>query len=703
MHRRIIFFAGVLTLFLSFSLRASTNPTTRPTTVAKTRVLCQPPSPHSNEPVQISIYPDKPVQSATIEYQIVDPGKYIRYTDDAYLKNWQPLPMTPAGDHFSVTLPPELQIHRRLIRYRFKLDSKILPEKKNIAGNFAYFCYDGIGSWKGAIEPKSIDPVRAKVVEYDASVMNSVRPLILIANNKDVEDSTWNLKDRTGRKWVGTVFYNGKVYDHVQFRARGGIFRYDLGKNMWKIEFDKDNPLVFLDDYGVPFSAPRTDLDLNPIIQQAGIGFRGEQGLFESVGFKLFQLAGVPASHTTYLQYRVIDNADEQGKTQYDGDLWGLYLAIETPDSSFIQQHNLPKGNLFKMERGTGPGGGELKAPSPLLPNDNTDLVAFSANIEVPRSKSLLTAILTGAGNTPKVPNQWYRDNIDIPQYYSYRAIVDIIHHYDLSEGKNFYLFHDPTNSKWSVFPWDLDITWGGQSQWGEGMEPFKVAFLDKPEFSLEYNNRMRELRDLLFNPDQTNRLIDSQAALVYTPKQPSFVDIDRALWDYNPHMSSANRHDKPGLYYRKSQPPGGFPGMIAHMKQYVEIRSKWLDSKFSAQENPPKTPVIQYTGPNGFPKDNLTFSCTPFQPADDSTFAAIQWRIARIDDADPKIKSSAHAWEINPLWQSEELKDFTETFKIPYSNLKPGEIYRVRAKVKNSKGVWSHWSDPVEIHWPDK
>ena len=28
---------------------------------------------------------------------------------------------------------------------------------------------------------------------------------------------------------------------------------------------------------------------------------------------------------------------------------------------------------------------------------------------------------------------QWWRDNLDLPRYYSYRAIVECIHHYDIA------------------------------------------------------------------------------------------------------------------------------------------------------------------------------------------------------------------------------------------------------------------------------
>ena len=84
---------------------------------------------------------------------------------------------------------------------------------------------------------------------------------------------------------------------------------------------------------------------------------RGEAGMFESMSYKLFELAGVPASDTNFVHYRVITGASEYGSSQYDGDFWGLYLSIENPDEQFIEEHNLPDGNLYKIESTVPPPG----------------------------------------------------------------------------------------------------------------------------------------------------------------------------------------------------------------------------------------------------------------------------------------------------------------------------------------------------------
>ena len=66
----------------------------------------------------------------TLEYQVVEPGKYVALEDAAYRKGWVELPMgdqgvegdaTPGDGVFSAELPPHVQKHRRLVRYRIQI------------------------------------------------------------------------------------------------------------------------------------------------------------------------------------------------------------------------------------------------------------------------------------------------------------------------------------------------------------------------------------------------------------------------------------------------------------------------------------------------------------------------------------------------------------------------------------------------------
>src|SRR6266576_4893469 len=221
----------------------------------------------------------------------------------------------------------------------------------------------------------------------------------------------------------------------------------------------------------------------------------------------------------------------------------------------------------------------------PDQPDDNSDLINYT------------NGYLANPGE------QWYRDNVDLNNYYSYRATLEAFHHYDIGAGKNYFYYHNPETNKWDVIPWDLDLTWADNMCCSDE-EPFKRRVLSsvygqqgpplQPNLAIEFRNRTRELRDLLFNPDQMGTVIDEMAAKIYTPGQPSWVDIDRAIWDYNPTMIDPVKvpvgNDKAGQgrYYMGN--PGAsiiipgcnpaqkyttclFSGMVTKMKNYIVSR----------------------------------------------------------------------------------------------------------------------------------
>ena len=54
--------------------------------------------------------------------------------------------------------------------------------------------------------------------------------------------------------------------------------------------------------------------------------------------------------------------------------------------------------------------------------------------------------------------------------------------------------------------------------------------------------------------------------------------------------------------------------------------------------------------------------------------------------------------YEINAIWESEELTEFNAEMAIPAAVAQPGRSYRVRCRHKDTTGRWSHWSAPVQF-----
>ena len=655
------------------------------------------------------------VTNVVLQYQIVDPGSYIEITDAAYTNNWVSVTMNDAGsggdmaagdDVYTATLPGSLQVHRRLVRYRMIANdgtgnSVRVPYGNDPQPNFAYFVYNGVPEWRGAIQPGAAAP-NGTVLTYGTNVMGRLPVYHLISKKTAVETATWF--ERYGGdlyKWTGTLVYDGKVYDHIHYRARGGVWRYSMVKNMWKFDLNRGHYFEARDNYGQQYDTPMNKVNLGACIQQGDFNHRGEQGMFEAVGFKMFQLADGDSPNTAFVTFRIIDEAAEYGPSQYDGDFWGLYLLIENEDGRFLDEHELPDGNLYKMESGTGPSGaaGELKNQGPTSVTDYSDLISF-------RNTYLNT--------TPT--EAWWRTNLDLQKYYGYQAIVQGIHHYDIADGKNYFYYRNPETGLWSVEAWDLDLTWADnmyRSGLTGGDEPFKSRVLAVPMLNREYQNRLREVQDLLFNSDQGFRLIDEFAAMIDDPNTNvlSIVDADRAQWDYNPKMNDSTYtpnlgkagtgrfYQFPGESATNAGLRGSFPATVRVMKNYINYRNNLVLNPLAADSAIPATPSVTPTGPTNFPLNRLTFRALNYSGS--NPFAARKWRLGEItaSNAPPFNPAQPGKYEIVPAWESGEITDINNLdITIPSSVVKAGETYRVRCRVKDNTGRWSRWSAPIQF-----
>jgi len=672
-----------------------------------------PKQPASGEDVSVTVKVTDPdgVGSVELAYQLVEPGDYINIEDPRYENPvyWTTVPMFDDGtqgdefadDVYTAVLPGTLHTNRLLVRYRITVEDTLgaavtAPYADDPQPNFAYYVYDGVPRWTGSAQP-GVEPE----VTYSSELLTSIPVYTLITQRQDRLDAIhvpyrWGEADQqvplTGSyggsdyPWHGTLVYDGVVYDHVSYRARGGCWRYSMGKNMWKFDFNRGHYFQAHDDYGNEYATRWDKLNFSAMIQQGNFRQRGEQGLFEGGGFKLHNLADNAASNTNYLHFRLVEDADEGGPDQFSSDFQGLYMTLEQPDGHLLDEHGLPDGNFYKMEGGTG----TLNNQGPTQPSDRSDLNAFKSAFE-----------------SGTMDAQWWRDNFDLEGYYNFRAIAMAIHDYDIGSGKNYFYYHNPETGKWSIHNWDLDLCWTTTYGGSGGREPFRDILLNSgnfPEFVIEYNNRMREIIDLLFNPEQTGMILDEVAQFVYTPGEPSLVDADAAMWDYNPILvsnyinSSKASH---GRYY-ESSPTDDFAGMIQYEKNYVanRIQGDTTDPTISSDSSQaPYKPTIAYIGQDGFPVDGLDFQSSAFGSPVGASPAGMQWRIARVTDpTSPEFDPwQPRHYEITAAWE-QEIAYFDDTITMDGENVEVGGTYRARVRMKDDNGRWGHWSDPVQF-----
>ncbi len=669
------------------------------------------------------------VASVSCAYQIVAPGAYVRKTDAFYATAWTSLPMYDDGTHgdaaaadgiYAALVPASVQTHRRLIRYRILATdttarSITVPYADDGSPNFAYFVYDGVPAWSGAFKPGITAPV-----VYSPGLQASLPTYHLIANATDVTNSQYN-SSYNGQRFLGTLVYNGVVHDHIQFNNRGEASTYVSGKNKWRFHFNTARDLDARDNWGRPYAETWDELNLNACASPWAAVHRGMAGVEEAVSLRLYELLGMASSKTHYLHFRVIDDASETGATQFQGgdpagvnggDLWGLYLAVEHPDGSFLDERGLADGNIYKIESSTG----DQKHHGDGQPSDGSDWNAFLAASKATQTET------------------WWRANLNLDAYYNFHAGNRIVGNIDLRQGFNHCFYHAP-DGRWVVLPWDLDMMFIPKTHWSGLIDQNNCLSL--PALQLEFKNRARELLDLLCaDPGaaggQIGQLIDEYAQMVKPAgASPSWADLDAAMWNMNPRTTSnsnaqtnhrGNFHVTPyfdsriGGTWTRTLATADFAGSMKYLVDYATDTfpsgSTWTVNNGdqrgygyrylaaeAADATVPQRPTVTYLGASGHPINDLRFDCSGYVGT--NAFAAIQWRVGELsapgiplhDPSKPRI------YEVTDVWRSELRTGNTkDTITLPSSALQVGHTYRVRVRHLDATGRWSRWSEAVQF-----
>jgi hypothetical protein len=500
------------------------------------QVAHSPLSPAAGQAVTVSARITDPdgVGTVTLAYQTVDPGAYIRKSDPAYASSWTTVTMRDNGlggdltandSTYTVRLPASLQTHRRLVRYRITFADALgngatVPYPDDEQPNFAYFVYNGSPAWSGALTPGG-SPVQT----YPAALLESLPPFHILANAADIN----SFQAGNGTRFDAAVVHRGVVHDHVQFRVRGIGSTTVSGKNKWNVYFNRARDYQAYDNLGNPYEETWNNLLINANSSPWASVHRGSAGVEEAVSNRIYGLAGMAAMHTHYLHLRVIDEAAEAVPgDQFSGDLWGLYLGLEPTEGNFLDERGLPDGNLYSIEGN----GGDKKHQGATQPLDSSDWNTFRGG-------------LAADGQS----EAWYRANVDLPSLYTFLALNRLIGNVDVRPGDNYRFYHRPTDGRWVIIPYDLDMQFIAAHHWGGTMDDVMVAgapnviraIMRHPELAREYRNRCRELLSLMAsdgspNGGQIGQLIDEYAQVVNPAGVAlTWADLDAAMWNQNP------------------------------------------------------------------------------------------------------------------------------------------------------------------------
>lgn len=728
-----------------------------------------PKQPKANEPIVVTAKVTDPdgVFSVKVRYQIVSPGNFVpaelplthaqlvatpnlpRTPNPAFeaAGNWTEVTMVDdgsggdavAGDGiFTATLPG--QSNRTLVRYRLTAQdaatsssSVQVPYPDDPSLNFACFVYNGVPPYvptDRTVRPEGLG------YAYSSMVLTSLPVYMVITRAADMTeciayDTTLqipktNTDARDSFNWEGAFVFDGVVYDHIHYRLRGYNQRYQLqNKRNMRFRFNDGHYFEACDQKGRRYPTEWRTLNTAKMF---GPRDTGNYGLAESMNFLLFNLVGVPAPFVHTFHFRVIDGAEEAPTGpggQYNGDFWGMALAMEDYDSRFMDEHGMEKGNLYKLKDGETRGFEEERYQAPDAVSHNEDY----------------TNILKYLHHT--MSEAWLRTYVDYDQWYRYETVQQAVRHYDLGmypeqenrvapvdtdAGKNltWYFKPDPTNTLGKLWhlPWDTEQTWGENGA-HQGWDMALVAMIDptvtdgkaalnytggvnvKTNLYLGYRNTLREFCDLVWNPETLNPMIDRFAAIV-----TNFVPADRDRWKDHPLTGTAKSDfgtlEDIVTLMKKFAFVGGtnWPVFDRPLTSMVAAGGRAMELEYRANyggdsNSIPNKPTVTAKFTNDFPIHNLVFVTSPFSdPQGAGTFAAMKWRVAEVTDPTaPAYNPDADPlYEWNAVWTSSEITTFTNEIQIPTGAVAVGHAYRVRVRMKDNTGRWGHWSSPVQF-----
>ncbi len=593
--------------------------------------------------------------SVDLEYQIVDPGSYIHKADVAYANNWTLIPMLDDGigadstannDIYTAAIPANVQVHRRLIRYRVKVSTStgynsIYPDQNHRESNYAYYVYDGY-------------PL---VGSYDINTLTPMQEITVITGdttaNKYIGPGTGidNTGQYTGYDYLGegTLVYNGKVYDHVRFRPRGRTGgRAARHKPGIKFDMNAEHTFAPLDDCGNEYKEKRGKL----VLSGTYVNDVTTHGLTESLIHKVLQLTGGMERGTDYTQLRIVDESAEAQ------DFWGVFLIVEAYDGDYLKEHDYVDGNIWRYKD-----------------------YRLSHQGDFPNSGNIA---------------QWASDMTKVDWDL---LLADKIANQFLGNGANNYEgkhsqrnYYNPETGNWHIWYGDYDTTFGMSYDDGtyhprSNSNPIQITKMvqDISSMEREYENTMRSAYDLLFNQEQADFLVDMESAKTYNPTAAyDWTTLDNYRWNQTYDLGNVDAH-------------------INWYKTWFQDRGIFLLNNASSgfkNIGIPDKPVISFTGTSAL--DDLTFSNSAFtDPQTTGTFTALEWRVGEWSDpANPVYQSICEPkYEIQTVWKSGEITSFSNNFTIPgTAQLEPGRTYKVRVRYKDNTNKWSHWSDAIQI-----
>ncbi len=330
------------------------------------------------------------------------------------------------------------------------------------------------------------------------------------------------------------------------------------------------------------------------------LGFGTEYGdptfVREALGYSMTRKAGIPAPRTQYV--RIFLNGEDLG----------LYLLTEEIDDVFLKFNFGPDagnaGNLYKISRGPllywgedpdeydGGNGSYIYQEGPESHPTFTDLIALARTLtlapddEIP---DVLDPLFDVSGWLDVLALNTLQVNLDAATY----------------SANNYYLLHDPEDSRFRVIPWDMDSSFAAFPPTATPAEkanldiynpkltadprPLVDRLLGNPFYRDEWRERLSAMRAAVFDPQALEQEVRDIWALI----EPEMKTDPKLIYGYDAAATGLVQDvDSSDPVRRYPQP---FPGLIS----FIHARAASVDQQLAAGpgEWPASEPFVAVDG----------------------------------------------------------------------------------------------------------
>ncbi len=240
-----------------------------------------------------------------------------------------------------------------------------------------------------------------------------------------IPDSSWaGLEASAYDEQPGSFGFEGAWFDPISVRIKGqlGSLRTLDQKAALKVD---------LDDYDHHRLRGQETVTLNNMVQDPSF-------VHEYLTYTLYRALDLPAPRVGWTELFV------------NGELWGLYLLLETADDQFLARwFQDPTGHLFEAAYGVDFYLGHedsFEYDEGPDETDRSDLTALAEVLDGPWDEGTLAVV---------------ESHVDMDRFVRLMAVEAVTLHWDgYTTANNYRLYHDPQTDLFTVLPWGCDQTW---------------------------------------------------------------------------------------------------------------------------------------------------------------------------------------------------------------------------------------------------